>query len=83
MLAKGYTGDLRNRVNVGFADREHEAKVRSRKQGALGAEIGAGYTLPLNSGTGDYEHSLFIEVNYELRRACGDMNATFGYRLMY
>ena len=83
VLAKGYTGDLRNRVDVGFSDRTHHASVRSRKQGALGLEIGAGYVLPLGSGTGTYAHNLFLDVSAELRRACGDLNATLGYSLKF
>lgn len=82
-LAKGYMGGLRNRVPVGFADRSHTASVRSRKQGGLGVELGAGYTLPLGSGAGDVDHSIFVDVSVEIRRACGDMNATVGYRIAF
>ena len=84
LLAKGYTGDLlRNRVSVGFSDREFASSVRSRKQGALGLELGAGYTLPLGSGTGTYAHSLFLDMSAEVRRAGDDLNATLGYSVSF
>lgn len=84
LLAKGYTGDLlRNRVSVGFSDREFASSVRSRKQGALGLELGAGYTLPLDSGTGTYAHSLFLDMSAEVRRAGDDLNATLGYSVSF
>ena len=79
-LAKGYLGSLRNTTEVGFADRSRRAVVRSRRQGPLGLEIGAGLTIPITVDT-DWEHAIFIDFNLELRNALDNANFTVGYKL--
>ncbi len=54
----------------------YAARVRSRKLGAVGVELGAGLSVPLSEDAG----FLFLDASAELRNAYSNLNATLGYR---
>ena len=82
-LAKSGFGKSYNMVEVGFADRNQRAKVRSRKLPSIGVEIGGGVTVPLTPNTATWEHAIFMDVNLEIFGAMRNANFTVGYKLSF
>ena len=81
-LVKAYMGDTQNKVEVGFADRAARAKVQSREQSRVGVELGGSAELLLRTHA-HKRHTLFMDVNAELRGDYTNMNATMGYKVQF
>ncbi len=79
-LVKVDAGDRKGEAAVamlgGGGDRE---RVRSEKLGAVGVELGAGFTFPVGSEGGAF----FIDGTAELRNSYSNLNGTVGYRFEF
>lgn len=77
-LAKFHTGDRSVDADTSFAHGT-PGTLHSAEIGAVGAEIGAGITLPV----GGQGSSLFADVSVELNSAYTQVNGTVGYRINF
>lgn len=77
-LAKFHTGDRSVDADTSFAQGT-PGTLHSAEIGAVGAEIGAGITLPV----GGQGSSLFADVSVELNSAYTQVNGTVGYRINF
>lgn len=71
--------DRRSDAAVAFADGGSAASVISAKDGVLGAEVGAGLTIPIGSGSG----ALFFDASAELRADVVEVFGAIGYRFRF
>lgn len=78
-LFKIHTLDRRSDASVAFADGGAMATVISAQDGVLGAEIGAGLTIPIGAGSG----VLFLDAAAEFRADAVDVFGSVGYRFRF
>jgi len=78
-LLKIHTLDRRCDASAAFADGAAAATVISAQDGVLGAEIGAGLTIPIGAGSG----VLFLDAAAEFRADAVDVFGSVGYRFRF
>ncbi len=78
-LLKIHALDRRSDASVAFADGGSAATVISAQDGVLGAEIGAGLTIPIGAGSG----VLFLDAAAEFRADAVDVFGSVGYRFRF
>lgn len=78
-LLKVDAGDRRSDVDVAFANSSAKGNVESAELGAVGAEIGAGLTIPVGVDSG----ALFMDASLELRSGYTNVNGVVGYRINF
>lgn len=78
-LFKARTGDNAAEAPVAFRECDaHQARTESAESGALGLELGAGISVPLNQ-----QSSIFADLSAELRSNYTNANATVGYQVQF
>ena len=80
VLLKSYFGDRDASAKVNFQGAQRTGTVRSVETGAVGVEIGAGLTVPMNT---ENPSSIFMDVSAELRDAYTNFNATIGWKTSF
>ena len=76
-LAKVDAGDTRGEAVTNFLDATVKNRLRGAEIGRVGAEIGAGITVPVGPG------SVFVDGSLELRSGYTSFDASAGYRIMF
>ena len=76
-LAKYDFGDTQTDTNVGFINHAERSGIKSAEMGAFGVELGAGISVPVDSG------SIFADGAVELRSDYTNFNATVGYKIQF
>ncbi|MBQ4635354.1 MAG: autotransporter domain-containing protein [Akkermansia sp.] len=79
VLLKLHALDRRSKADIAFADAAYPASVISAQEGVLGAEIGAGFNIPVGVGSGE----LFFDAAAEFRAHAVDVYGTVGYRFRF
>ena len=79
-LLKFTTGDRHSSMHTALASLpEMQARVKSEEQGAIGAELGAGLSVPLGAQSG----TLFFDASLEAYSGYTNVNATVGWRINF
>ena len=73
-LVKYGLGDRQSNTSAGFVNQAARARIESAELGAFGVELGAGFSVPVRSG------SIFADGAVELLSDYTNYNATVGYR---
>lgn len=74
-----HAGERRNKTSVAWADASASAAVISARDSILGAEIGAGLSIPIGSGSG----VLFMDAATEFRAHRTDFSGSIGYSFRF
>ncbi len=77
-LAKVDAGDTRGEVVTNFLDAAYKARLRGAEIGRVGAEVGAGVTVPVSK-----RGSVFVDGSVELRSGYTSFDASAGYRINF
>ena len=78
-MAKADIGDRQVEADVQFNAGGRTSKVKGAEAGKIGAELGAGFIVPVGAYSGD----LFIDAAVEFRSGMGSYNGTVGYRFSF
>ncbi len=78
-LLKLDAGDREGEAEVGFLGTHTKAKVNSAELGAVGAEVGLGLTIPIDSECS----SIFVDLSADFRSGATNANAAAGYRVNF
>ncbi len=75
-LARVDAGDTRGEAVTGFLDGDYRNHLRGAEIGRIGAELGAGVTVPVGTSG-----SIFVDASLELRSGYTSFDASAGYRI--
>ena len=78
-MLKADLGDRSGTANTAFANAGHRVEVESAEVGAMGLEVGVGFSLPLGQRSG----AIFMDGTAEFRSGYSSFSASAGYRINF